>query len=123
MASIGVDFDGVIHTYDKGWQGGEIYGDIIPGAKDALRGLLDRYTVFVFSTRTDTKAMANFITEKTGIPTEPDDGSFVGPFWNTSGTILVTNRKLAAVAYIDDRAIRFVDWQQTLKCLAEQEKS
>ncbi len=36
------------------------------------------------------------------------------PFWNERGLLLVTDRKLAAEAYIDDRAVRFEDWAQAL---------
>jgi hypothetical protein len=39
-------------------------------------------------------------------------------FWN-GPSILVTRRKLPAVAYIDDRAIRFTSWDQALADLAE----
>lgn len=33
------------------------------------------------------------------------------------GMLLVTNRKLPAVAYVDDRAVRFESWNQTLATL------
>jgi hypothetical protein len=49
---------------------------------------------------------------------EPDcdrcKGTGLLTFWNPRGQLLVTNRKLAAVAYLDDRAVRFTDWDQAL---------
>lgn len=36
-------------------------------------------------------------------------------FWNTKGVLLVTDRKLPALAYIDDRAVRFTTWDQTMQ--------
>ena len=35
-------------------------------------------------------------------------------FWNDRDKILVSNRKLPALAYIDDRGIRFENWDQAL---------
>lgn len=32
--TIALDFDGVVHAYRKGWQGGEIYDDVTPGFFD-----------------------------------------------------------------------------------------
>jgi hypothetical protein len=31
-------------------------------------------------------------------------------FWNEKGVVGITSRKLAAIAYIDDRAVRFTNW-------------
>ena len=39
-------------------------------------------------------------------------------FWDDQTKIFVTNRKLPAVAYIDDRGIRFTNWRQALADLA-----
>lgn len=41
-------------------------------------------------------------------------GSGLLTFWHERGQLLVTNRKLPAVAYIDDRAVRFHSWAQVL---------
>jgi hypothetical protein len=39
-------------------------------------------------------------------------------FWDDQTKLFVTNRKLPAVAYIDDRGIRFTSWSQALADLA-----
>lgn len=44
-------------------------------------------------------------------PCQECRGSGLLTFWNERGQLLVTNRKLPAVAYIDDRAIRFTSWR------------
>lgn len=48
-----------------------------------------------------------------GIPCTVDPDASTG-FWDDRDIVLVTNRKPAAVAYIDDRAIRFTSWEQAL---------
>jgi hypothetical protein len=113
VQTVAVDFDGVIHAYSKGWQDGSIYDGPVPGAFDALRELMKRYAVFVFTTR-DAASVADWISDHTGIRTTNMDPP---EFWNEQGEILVTNRKYPAVAYIDDRAVRFVNWPQTLAFL------
>jgi len=90
-----VDFDGVIHKYSKGWADGTAYDEPMEGARDALISLMDNWLVVVFSTRP-----ADQITEwlqKYDFP----------PFQ-------VTNVKVPATAIIDDRAIRFTNWTNTL---------
>jgi hypothetical protein len=136
--TIGVDFDGVIHAYSRGWQDGTIYDPPLPGAIDGLRALMDQDAVFIFTTREPEQVMPWL--EQYGFGVTIDErcshcnrGSYRVPdcerckssglltFWNPRGQLLVTNRKLAAVAYLDDRAVRFENWDQALTDLAPME--
>jgi hypothetical protein len=119
MATVAVDFDGVIHSYDKGWQDGSIYGELVPGALEALRSLMERYAVFVHTTR-DPYQIEGWLAER-GVPCVIDNGSGEPEFWNDMGVVLVTRRKYPAIAYIDDRALHFVNWAQALATLAARE--
>lgn len=50
--TICLDFDGVIHGYQSGWQGAHIIPDgIVPGTKEAVIKLRENFTVKVFSAR------------------------------------------------------------------------
>lgn len=115
--TVAVDFDGVIHRYSKGWHDGTIYDEPMPGAIPALTSLLDKYCVFIHTSR-DADTVAEWLDAQCDVPVIVDDGSY-GPFWDQRWTLLVTNRKLGAIAYIDDRAIPFISWSQTLIRLAK----
>lgn len=118
--TIAVDFDGVIHAYSRGWQDGTIYDPPLPGALEALRTLMETYAVFIHTTR-DAVSVATWIAER-GFHTliEVDGPTHLKrEFWNEQGVLLVTDRKLPAVAYIDDRGIRFTSWNQALSDLAD----
>lgn len=146
--TIAIDFDGVLHTYQRGWSDGSIYGDLMPGAKEALDELLAFDAVFVHTTREPEQVMPWLeargfdvtIDERCGVclgdanisvtlgrwrkrvfaePCDACDGSGLLRFWNLRAQLLVTNRKLPANAYVDDRAVRFADWQQTMRDLGE----
>jgi hypothetical protein len=120
VQTVAVDFDGVIHAYSKGWQDGSIYDEPVPGAFDALRKLMKAYAVFVHTTR-DPAQVGRWIKRRSGIETEWfEDTRNLPQFWNHQGSLLITGQKLPAVAYIDDRAIRFESWGQALSDLAEQ---
>jgi hypothetical protein len=107
--TVAVDFDGVIHWYRDGWADGTIYDQPVPGAVEGLRRLQERYAVFVFTSR-EVEQVVPWL-EGLGLDVAAD-----GPpwpvFWNSQEQILVTNRKLPAVAYVDDRAVRFTRWER-----------
>lgn len=138
--TIAVDFDGVIHDYHRGWADGSIYGSMMPGAAEALNELLDKYAVFIFTAREPEQVMPWLqmhgfdvtIDERCGTclgggggpSQEGPDGEWLDckgckgtgqlMFWQIRDQLLVTNRKLAAAVYIDDRGIRFESWEQTM---------
>lgn len=110
--TIAVDFDGVIHAYSLGWCDGSIYDPPMPGALDGLHAVMDQDAVFVHTAR-EPEPVAEWLTAH-GFTCQTDHD---GPFWNHRGVLLVTNRKLAATAYLDDRAVRFTNWDQALAVL------
>lgn len=111
--TIAVDFDGVVHAYSKGWHDGTIYDGPVPGALEGLRFLMEQDAIFIFTTR-DISQVASWLLERGFSVRVGHDG----PFWNERGRLLVTNQKLAANAYLDDRAVRFINWEQALNDLS-----
>jgi len=124
LLTVAADFDGVIHAYSKGWQDGSIYDEPVPGAFAAIRDLQRVYAVAVHTCR-DPVTVAAWLNEH-GIPAIADPAGEHGR-WEDQETVLVTNRKPLAIAYIDDRAIRFQSWAQALEdlqtCEAEYQAS
>lgn len=109
MKTVSIDFDGVIHAYSKGWQDGTCYDGPMKGAIDGIKKLMEDYSVFVLSTRDSFQILEWF--EKHA----PDIGcDIIGQekFWNVKGRLGITDRKLPAMVYIDDRGFCFTDWQQ-----------
>lgn len=115
--AIGVDFDGVVHDYTKGWADGSIYGALMPGAFDALNSMMENHAVFIHTAREAT-SVAIWLADR-GFETTTDMGMGAPQFWNYRGILLVTNRKLPAQAYLDDRGIRFTSWTQALRDMHE----
>lgn len=127
IKTVAVDFDGVIHDYRYGWADGTIYGDITPDALYGLGWLMHRYAVYVHTTR-NARQVARWIEQRSGYGIEctTQMRPWLPPwwqwgkacrFWNQQDVLLVTNRKLPAIAYVDDRAIRFESWDQVIKQL------
>lgn len=113
MKTVSIDFDGVIHAYSKGWADGSCYDVPMPGAIAGIRTLLNFYAVFILSTRDPNQIIEWLRKHAPEVPCGlVADGE---KFWNQRGVVGVTNRKLPAMVYIDDRAFLFKSWDETMK--------
>ena len=105
--TICIDFDGTIHRYSRGWKGGELYDPPHEGAIEAIQTLSQNgYNVIIFTTRGHSEESIAEVRQwlkKYGMPSEKAD------------SIVITNIKQPALAYIDDRAIRFTSWNDMSK--------
>lgn len=118
-----IDFDGVIHSYDRGWQNGVIYGTVIPGFFAWTEEATKLFRLAVYSSRCSSKegmvAMYEWFHEraKTYFDTVTAtfgkcDFSFALQRGASEPVILeFVSRKPAAFLTIDDRAVQFRgDW-------------
>ena len=112
--NVGIDFDKVIHKCSKGFYDGTIYDDPIEGAYEALEKLSNDYTVIVYTCKA--KPDRGLVNGKTGTELvwewlkEHKMAQFVSK---------VTAEKPRARFYIDDKAIRFTDWESALNMIEE----
>ena len=113
-----VDFDGVIHSYEKGWQGGHIYGTVVPGFFEWAVEAKKHFVLAIYSTRSDShkniKPMKDWLTiQLQGWHWDRQD---TGPLEARETDLLMTDflfpiAKPPGFVTIDDRAITFKgDW-------------
>jgi len=103
VMNIAVDFDGVIHWYRKGWNGGAIYDIPMPGCKEAMKQLQGQgHRLIIFSARAyaQRKEMEAWL-----------------KVHNIPYNEIATDAKPLAHVYLDDRGLRFVDWRHALAAL------
>ena len=106
-----VDFDGVIHSYERGWQDGTIYGTVTPGFFEWVKTIRPRYRIVIYSSRSKTAdgiaAMRDWLLK------QRDEWVSVDPARDILDVfgIEFAHQKPAAWLTIDDRAICFKgDW-------------
>jgi len=100
--TIAIDFDGVIHRYSKRWQGmGNAYDPPMEGVVDAIKRLKEEgYRLVVFSSRS-----------------VPVIEEWLKKYDLDSYFAEITNTKVPAKVYIDDRAYHFTNWDKTMEDL------
>jgi hypothetical protein len=107
---LAIDFDGVIHTFDKGFHDGTCYGDPIEGSLEAVRELSKRYKIIIFTAKA--KPDRPLVNGKTGV-------ELVSEWLDKYGILNcvkeITSEKPRAMLYIDDNGYRFENWNDTLK--------
>ncbi len=102
---IAVDFDNVIHKYEKGWNGGVLYGKPVAGAIAGLNKLRSRVDeVYILTARAVDEESAKEVKEWLEV-------------WGVENTdtLEVSNIKKPATVYVDDRALRFTNWPDILR--------
>jgi hypothetical protein len=108
--NIAIDFDGVIHNFDKGYYDGTCYGDPIPGSLEAVRELSKKYKIIIFTAKA--KPNRPLVNGKTGT-------QLVGEWLDKHGILdcvsEITSEKPRAFLYIDDNGYRFENWNDTLR--------
>ena len=106
-----IDFDGVIHKSSKGFHDGTIYDEPVEGTLEAIKELSNAgYEIIICTCKcTEGRPLIN-----------GKDGAQLIWEWLEKYNIVqcvkdVTNIKPHAKYYIDDKAIRFENWKQTLE--------
>lgn len=101
-----IDFDGVIHSYEHGWQDGKIYGTVVPGFFQWAAQAQHLFKLCVYSSRSSTlvgrRAMGSWLADQ------------LRQWEGEPITFSISHDKPSAWLTIDDRCIRFNgDWADT----------
>jgi hypothetical protein len=94
--TVAVDCDGVLHAYTSPWENAHTLPDEpVEGAIDWLHEMVKRFNVAILTTRGETPEGC------AAVMTWLRKHGYTGP------DLEVTHEKVPALAYVDDRAIRF----------------
>lgn len=110
-----VDFDGVIHSYEHGWQDGKIYGSATPGFFKWAIAAINHFQLIIYSSRSKTPEGITAMREAIGkwSVDAVHNGEIGGDYdWGELfSQIEFSDVKPPAFLTIDDRAVCFNgDW-------------
>lgn len=101
-----LDFDGVIHSYERGWQGGVIYGTVTTGFWEWAENAAKLFELVIYSSRSKDEggqiAMAAWLYDQRAAWRKAG-----GKSGNDSLSFEFAHEKPKAFLTIDDRAIQF----------------
>jgi hypothetical protein len=112
IETLAIDFDGVIHNYDKGFHDGTCYGEPLNGSLDAVKKLSSKYKIVIYTAKA--RPDRPLVNGKTGVEHVQE--------WLEKHEIMkyiheITAIKPRALIYIDDNCYRFNNWVDTLDYL------
>ena len=97
--TLALDFDGVVHSYERGWQQGQIYGTLTPGFLEWAAVAQQHFKLVIHSSRAPDWVGADQIGQWLNRQLEHWRGPEI--------EIEVAIHKPPAFMTIDDRSIRF----------------
>ena len=109
LTNLAIDFDGVIHKCSKGYYDGTIYDEPVEGSFESLKLLSEQYDIIIFTAKA--KPDRGLVNGKTGTVLVWE---WLEKYQMDKYVKLVTSAKPRAVCYIDDKGIRFTDWDRAL---------
>ena len=112
--NIAIDFDGVIHNFDKGYHDGTCYGEPIEGSIESIKKLSKKYKIIIFTAKA--KSDRPLVNGKTG-------KELVSEWLDKYGILEcvheITSEKPRAFLYVDDNGFRFENRGDTIKFIDE----
>lgn len=105
LKSICIDFDGVVHSYEDGWQDGKIYGHVLPGFFEWAVKAKAQFKLVIYSSRSHTEEGNRLM--QSWIQRELETWSKGNSSVLSIQDFFFATAKPPAWVYIDDRAITF----------------
>lgn len=109
---IAIDFDGVIHACSKGYHDGTIYDIPLENSLSSIRRIAKKYKIIVYSAKA--REDRPLVNGKTGVELIWE---WLEKYGFKKYISDVTAEKPRAICYIDDRAITFNNWLDTILIL------
>ena len=112
--TIAIDFDGVIHKNSKGFHDGTIYDEPIEGVKKGLEYLSKSHKLVIYTCKANPDRP--LINGKTGPKLIYD---WLVKYELDSYIYNIVYEKPNAKYYIDDKAIRFINWKMIMGAIRD----